>query len=150
MNHHISRIWNLGSFWELALDVEITCENSNITRMGQWRTTERGATKAFLLILKWSKNCKRTRKHLYGPLWNWNSCTFQSLFVPACPHPELISQRRETTGIENVRMLVFLIPAMVIQMNPNERAQAELGFRLLSPWKSCWMKTLKHVFGFPL
>lgn len=33
-------------------------------------------------------------------------------FFPVHPHPELIRQRQETSGIENVRMLVFLIPAM--------------------------------------
>ena len=61
---------------------------------------------------KFSSDPKIVNENTLWILVELNRICLSITFFPERPHPELISQRQETSGIENVRMLVFLIPAM--------------------------------------
>lgn len=79
--------------------------------MGQWITTEREQDH-FCKVSSDSPKIVNVHENILWILVDLKLICLSITFSPVRPHPELISQRQEASGIEHVRMLVFLIPAM--------------------------------------
>ena len=145
LNHHISGIWNLGSFgWGACFGCWDRWRELKYHPHG---TVDNDRTRCNKMISANSQVIQKLKTKIpYGSWWNWNAFAFQSLFFLCAPILNSSVKGKKPVESKMLGCLSFSFLPWT-KMNPNVEigAQADLDVDLEIPYIS-----IKIAFGFPL